>query len=68
MSRLGLLAWYAGLLAGAGAPDFSTAVPIRSAAVNLHHKILDTKASSLAQVATTPTAAKKTTGKLRMRA
>ncbi|CDJ37177.1 SAG family member (sag13) [Eimeria tenella] len=61
MSRLGLLACYAGLFAGAAAPDFSTAVPIRSAAVNPHHKILDTEGSSLAQVATAPSASKKTT-------
>ncbi|CDJ62196.1 SAG family member [Eimeria necatrix] len=56
MSRIRLLACYAGLLAGTAAPNFSAAVPIRSAVISPHHGSLDTKQPSFAQDATPPTA------------
>ncbi|CDJ62192.1 SAG family member [Eimeria necatrix] len=56
MPRIGLLACYAGLLAGAAIPNSSAAVPIRSASVNPHHGSPDIKAPSLAQLGTAPAA------------
>ncbi|CDJ62194.1 SAG family member [Eimeria necatrix] len=60
MSQLGLLACYAGLLAGAAAPNFSAGVPIRSAIVNPHRKSLEIKPPSFAHVAAAPAAEEKT--------
>ncbi|CDJ62188.1 SAG family member [Eimeria necatrix] len=60
MPQLSLLACYAGLLAGAAAPNFSTAVPIRSAIDNPHDSLLDIRPISFARVGTAPAAEEKT--------
>lgn len=64
MSRLSQLACYAGLIAGATAPNFSAAAPILSATVNPHGKSLDIGPPSFADAGTAPAADDKTDGKL----
>ncbi|CDJ62193.1 SAG family member [Eimeria necatrix] len=60
MSRLSQLACYAGLIAGATAPNFSAAVSIWSATVNPHGKSLDIGLPSFADAGTAPAADDKT--------